>query len=104
MMRVCGNSQFNFIFGRMIDGAAESIGMDPIDLTIKNFTHVWGTVPDKSLQGVLAAELSVLVGTRNATSPAQVRYSTALNDTAWDSRCIQAGMPNGRRSAADRCR
>ncbi|MEA5077727.1 MAG: xanthine dehydrogenase family protein molybdopterin-binding subunit [Anaerolineaceae bacterium] len=58
MMRGVGNSQFNFIFGRMIDGIAESLNMDPVDLAVKNFTHAWGTVPDKSLQGVLAAGAS----------------------------------------------
>lgn len=55
MMRGVGNSQFNFIFGRMIDAIAESLNMDPIDLAVKNFTHAWGSVPDKSLHGVLAA-------------------------------------------------
>ncbi|HSA01843.1 MAG TPA: molybdopterin-dependent oxidoreductase, partial [Candidatus Paceibacterota bacterium] len=39
MMRGVGNSQFNFIFGRMIDGLAERLDMDPIDLARKNFGH-----------------------------------------------------------------
>ena len=50
-MRGVGNSQFNFIFGRMIDGLAEKLGMDPIELSVKNFGHEWGGCPDPSLKG-----------------------------------------------------
>ena len=53
MMRGVGNSQFNFIFGRMIDALAERLEMDPIDLAIKNFGHAWGSCPDQSLTAVL---------------------------------------------------
>jgi CO/xanthine dehydrogenase Mo-binding subunit len=53
MMRGVGNSQFNFVFGRMIDGLADKLGMDPVELAIKNFGHEWGTLPDKSLTTVL---------------------------------------------------
>lgn len=53
MMRGVGNSQFNFIFGRMIDGLAEKLGMDPITLSIKNFGHEWGSCPDPSMKAVL---------------------------------------------------
>ena len=53
MMRGVGNSQFNFIFGRMIDGLAERLDMDPIELAIKNFGHEWGSCPDQSLTAVL---------------------------------------------------
>jgi xanthine dehydrogenase molybdenum-binding subunit len=53
MMRGVGNSQFNFIFGRMIDGLAERLDMDPIALAIKNFGHEWGACPDQSLKAVL---------------------------------------------------
>lgn len=53
MMRGVGNSQFNFIFGRMIDGLAERLDMDPIDLARKNFGHAWGVCPDPSLTAVL---------------------------------------------------
>jgi CO/xanthine dehydrogenase Mo-binding subunit len=53
MMRGVGNSQFNFIFGRMIDGLAERLDIDPIDLAIANFGHAWGACPDQSLAAVL---------------------------------------------------
>jgi CO/xanthine dehydrogenase Mo-binding subunit len=53
MMRGVGNSQFNFIFGRMIDALAERLGMDPLALAIQNFGHEWGTCPDPSLKAVL---------------------------------------------------
>lgn len=53
MMRGVGNSQFNFIFGRMIDALAERLEMDPIALAIQNFGHAWGVCPDPSLKAVL---------------------------------------------------
>jgi xanthine dehydrogenase molybdenum-binding subunit len=53
MMRGVGNSQFNFIFGRMVDGLAERLDMDPIELAVINFGHQWGTCPDQSLTAVL---------------------------------------------------
>jgi xanthine dehydrogenase molybdenum-binding subunit len=53
MMRGVGNSQFNLIFGHVIDLLAEKLEMDPIDLALKNFGHEWGTRPDKSLAEVL---------------------------------------------------
>jgi len=53
MMRGVGNSQFNLIFGHVVDMLAEKLGMDPIDLALKNFGHEWGGLPDKSLSAVL---------------------------------------------------
>ena len=53
MMRGVGNSQFNLIFAHMIDAVAEKLGMDPIDLCIKNFAHEWEQLPSKSLEAVL---------------------------------------------------
>ena len=53
MMRGVGNSQFNIIFGHIIDLLAEKLDMDPIDLCLKNFGHEWETLPDKSLAEVL---------------------------------------------------
>ncbi|MCM2323184.1 MAG: molybdopterin-dependent oxidoreductase [Oligoflexia bacterium] len=53
MMRGVGNSQFNLIFGHVVDMLAEKLGMDPIELALKNFGHEWGSLPDKSLTEVL---------------------------------------------------
>jgi CO/xanthine dehydrogenase Mo-binding subunit len=53
MMRGVGNSQFNFIFGRMVDALAERLEMDPLALAVKNFGHAWGACPDQSLMAVL---------------------------------------------------
>jgi CO/xanthine dehydrogenase Mo-binding subunit len=53
MMRGVGNSQLNLIMGHMVDLLAEKLGIDPIDLAIKNFGHEWGQLPDKSLTAVL---------------------------------------------------
>ena len=53
MMRGVGNSQFNTIFGHILDQLAETLNMDPIELAIRNFGHEWETLPDKSLVEVL---------------------------------------------------
>ncbi|HAT72116.1 MAG TPA: hypothetical protein DCS63_04800 [Elusimicrobia bacterium] len=53
MMRGVGNSQFNLVFCHVVDMLAEKLGMDPIDLALKNFGHEWGSLPDKSLSAVL---------------------------------------------------
>jgi xanthine dehydrogenase molybdenum-binding subunit len=53
MMRGVGNSQLNLILGHLVDLLAEKLGMDPIDLAIKNFGHEWAAPPDKSLTAVL---------------------------------------------------
>jgi CO/xanthine dehydrogenase Mo-binding subunit len=53
MMRGVGNSQLNLIMGHMVDLLAEKLGMDPIDLAIKNFGHEWEQLPDQSLTAVL---------------------------------------------------
>jgi xanthine dehydrogenase molybdenum-binding subunit len=54
MMRGVGNSQFNIIFGHVVDALAEKLGMDPIELCVRNFGHEWESLPDKSLAAVLA--------------------------------------------------
>jgi xanthine dehydrogenase molybdenum-binding subunit len=53
MMRGVGNSQLNLVMGHMVDLLAEKLGMDPIDLAVKNFGHEWEQLPDKSLTAVL---------------------------------------------------
>jgi xanthine dehydrogenase molybdenum-binding subunit len=53
MMRGVGNSQFNIIFGLVVDMLAEKLGMDPVDLAIRNFGHEWESLPDPSLARVL---------------------------------------------------
>ncbi|MGD0855427.1 MAG: xanthine dehydrogenase family protein molybdopterin-binding subunit [Dehalococcoidia bacterium] len=53
MMRGVGNNQFNLIFGLAVDALAEKLGIDPIELALKNFGHKWEKLPDKSLEAVL---------------------------------------------------
>ncbi|HUX37575.1 MAG TPA: xanthine dehydrogenase family protein, partial [Rectinemataceae bacterium] len=55
MMRGVGNSQFNIIFGHVVDALAEKLGMDPVELAIRNFGHEWESLPDISLSRVLEA-------------------------------------------------
>ena len=53
MMRGVGNSQLNLIVGRLVDGLAEKLSVDPLDIACKNFGHQWEELPDKSLVEVL---------------------------------------------------
>jgi xanthine dehydrogenase molybdenum-binding subunit len=55
MMRGVGNSQLNLILGHLVDLLAEKLGMDPLDLVLKNFGHEHEELPDRSLAAVLAA-------------------------------------------------
>lgn len=55
MMRGVGNSQFNFSMGLLFDKLAERLGMDPLELVVKNFGHEHEPLPNRSLQAVLAA-------------------------------------------------
>jgi xanthine dehydrogenase molybdenum-binding subunit len=53
MMRCTGNIQFNLALGLAVDALAEKLGMDPIEVAVKNFGHTWGPVPNKDLESVL---------------------------------------------------
>jgi xanthine dehydrogenase molybdenum-binding subunit len=55
MMRGIGNIQLNLSLGHLVDLLAEKLGLDPIELCLKNFGHEWSTLPDKSLTAVLKA-------------------------------------------------
>ena len=55
MMRGIGNSQFNFALGRVVDGLAEQLGTDPLELAKRTSATEWGSCPDDSLIAVLEA-------------------------------------------------
>ena len=52
-MRGIGNNQFNLCLMLAVDELAEKLGLDPIDLALKNFGHEWGRKPDVSLKALL---------------------------------------------------
>jgi CO/xanthine dehydrogenase Mo-binding subunit len=54
-MRGIGNIQFNMAMGLAVDELAERLGMDPIEVAVRNFSHEWEETPNRSLQAVLAA-------------------------------------------------
>ncbi len=68
MMRGVGNVQLNFMLGRIVDELAEKLGMDPLDLVVKNFGHEWETLPDKSLAAVVE-EGAKRIGWKNRHTP-----------------------------------
>jgi len=53
MMRGVGNNQINLVLGLAVDVLAEKLGIDPIELAMKNFGYEGETLPDKSLEAVL---------------------------------------------------
>lgn len=54
MMRCTGNIQFNPGMCIALDMMAEKLGMDPTQLAIMNFGHMWeDSLPDKSLEAVI---------------------------------------------------
>ena len=55
MMRGVGNSQLNLILGHLVDLLAERLGLDPLSVAARNFGHRWESLPDRSLEAVLAA-------------------------------------------------
>lgn len=69
-MRGIGNNQINLVFGLAVDELAEKLDIDPIELAIKNFGHEWGSVPDKSLEGVLR-EGAKRIGWRKRHKPGE---------------------------------
>ena len=54
-MRGIGNIQFNMAMCLAVDELAERLGMDPIDVAVRNFSHEWEETPNASLSAVLAA-------------------------------------------------
>jgi len=51
--RGIGNNQFNFTLFLAVELMAEKLGMDPIELSIRNFGHEWEGIPNKSVAAVL---------------------------------------------------
>ncbi|WP_300459437.1 xanthine dehydrogenase family protein molybdopterin-binding subunit [Desulfobacula sp.] len=51
--RGIGNNQLNMALFIAVELMAEKLGMDPIDLAIKNFSHEWEPPPNKSVTAVL---------------------------------------------------
>ena len=52
-MRGIGNIQHNFAMGLGIDMLGEKLGMDPLEIAIKNYGHGWEPAPNKSVEAVL---------------------------------------------------
>jgi CO/xanthine dehydrogenase Mo-binding subunit len=71
MMRGVGNSQLNLILGHLVDVLAEKVGLDPIDVCLKNFGHEWESLPDKSLDAVLHAGAAQLGWQEKRHAPGQ---------------------------------
>lgn len=52
-MRGIGNIQHNFAIGLAIDMLGERLGIDPVEIAIKNFGHEWEPAPNKSVEAVI---------------------------------------------------
>ncbi len=51
--RGIGNNQFNLTLFLAVELMAEKLGMDPVDLAIRNFGHEWEGLPNRSVAAVL---------------------------------------------------
>ncbi len=69
-MRGIGNSQLNMALGLMVDELAERLGLDPVEVALKNFSHEWEEPPNKSLTAVLRAGAEK-VGWQRRRAPGQ---------------------------------
>jgi CO/xanthine dehydrogenase Mo-binding subunit len=52
-MRGIGNIQHNFAVGLAVDMLGEKLGLDPVEIAIKNFGHEWEPAPNRSVEAVL---------------------------------------------------
>jgi len=67
-MRAIGNIQLNLVFGLALDELAERLGLDPLDVAVKNVSHEWEQAPNESLAAVLS-EGARLIGWERRTAP-----------------------------------
>ncbi len=61
-MRGVGNVQLNLALGLAVDALAEELGLHPIEVALRNFSHEWEPVPNKSLQAGAARAQSYGLG------------------------------------------
>ena len=73
MMRGVGNSQLNLILGHLVDLLAERLGLDPVEVAARNFGHRWESLPDRSLQAVLAEGARRIGWTQKRHAPGKGR-------------------------------
>ena len=52
-MRGAGNVQHNFAWGLAVDAIAQELGLDPVDVYLKNCGHEWQQLPSPSMAAVL---------------------------------------------------
>jgi xanthine dehydrogenase molybdenum-binding subunit len=52
-MRGAGNVQHNFAWGLAVDALADKLGLDPVDVYLKNCGHEWEQLPGASMAAVL---------------------------------------------------
>ena len=103
-MRGIGNIQFNMAMGLAVDELAERLGMDPIDVALRNFSHEWEETPNAQSAAVLAAGAERIGWERRAAPGAGRAGPRRQGCAAWASRSTTPGTPPGRRSRAAACR
>ena len=69
-MKGAGNVQFNFAWGLAIDVLAEKLGLDPMNVYLKNCGHEWEELPSSSLVAVLK-EGAERIGWKNRHKPGE---------------------------------
>ena len=51
--RGIGNNELNLAWGRLLDEIGERLGLDPVDVALRNMGNPWNPRPDESLAAVL---------------------------------------------------
>jgi len=52
-MRSIGNIQLNLALGLAVDEVAEKLGLDPVEVAVRSFSHEWEDLPNRSVEAVL---------------------------------------------------
>ncbi len=70
--RGIGNNELNLAWGRLLDEVAERLGLDPVDVALKNMGSEWSSMPDRSLAAVLREGAGRIGWERRLPAPADV--------------------------------
>ena len=87
--------------GLAVDELAEKLGMDPIEVAVKNFGHEWEETAQREPAGRAGGGgRAHRLGARGA--PARPSPGPTASSAAWASRSTTPGTPRGRRGARPR--
>ena len=75
--RGIGNNELNLAWGRLLDELAERLGLDPVEVALKNMGNPWVSRPDESLAAVLREGAGRIGWDRRRAAPADLAAEPA---------------------------